>query len=233
MPEDPNAEPASLLVQPLQETPLPEGADQFAARMFSMLDGQPKDDAVVEEAFAGMDDVLDQIAAGLYRMASMLVGEGENAIRLVETAIATADVSACSDAMEARKSSRRALCAEALDTLAGRDAASLATPEGLEHAATCINDDDLDAAGESNAELEQMMAGADNDHMRVWLESLPTAMRTIFVLRAVAGFSTGETAELLREHGGASAAGWNGDAVRELFRQGMCSLASQALHAAR
>ena len=77
-----------------------------------------------------------------------------------------------------------------------------------------------------------MIGGPDRDHVRNWLEGLPTAMRTIFVLRAVAGFTAGETAALLRAHGGSEAAGWNRDAVAELFRQGLCSLASQVLQAA-
>jgi hypothetical protein len=77
-----------------------------------------------------------------------------------------------------------------------------------------------------------MIAGPERDRVRNWLESLPTVQRTIFVLRAVAGFTTAETAALLAEHGGPQAAGWSGDAVRELFRQGLCSLASQLLQAA-
>jgi hypothetical protein len=77
-----------------------------------------------------------------------------------------------------------------------------------------------------------MIAGPDRDRVRNWLESLPTSMRTIFVLRAVAGFTTAETAHLLEAHGGLQASGWSEDAVRELFRQGLCSLASQVLHAA-
>jgi len=97
---------------------------------------------------------------------------------------------------------------------------------------SCIDDNDLDAAGVATEELERMIAGPDRDRVRSWLESLPTAMRTIFVLRAVAGFTTSETAGLLREHGGPDASGWSEDAVRELFRQGLCSLASQVLHAA-
>jgi len=36
---------------------------------------------------------------------------------------------------------------------------------------------------------------------------------------------------MLAEHGGKGAEGWNADAVREFFRQGLCSLASQLIHA--
>jgi hypothetical protein len=101
----------------------------------------------------------------------------------------------------------------------------------LEPASTCIEDDDLASAGISTAELEKMIAGPERDRVRSWLESLPTAQRTVFVLRAVAEFTAAETAALLQTHGGVQAAGWTPEAVRETFRQGLCSLASQLLHA--
>jgi hypothetical protein len=178
-----------------------------------------------------MDDVFDAIAAGFYSMASMLVGEGEESVRLVETAVATAEVAACSDPHGARKSARRALCEAALEALAHRDAGSLAAPEGLEAIATCIEDDDLDAAGVSRDELERMIAGPDRERVREWLESLSTASRTVFVLRAVAGFTAAETAGMLAARGGPAAAGWTAEAVREVFRQALCSLASQLIQA--
>lgn len=212
--------------------PIPARAREFNDRVHGLLDGQPKDEATVAKALDGMDEMFDLIAAGMYSIASMLVGEGEDSIRLVETAVANADLAACDDPAEARKKSRLALCAAALDTLAARNTASLAAPQGLEHAATCIEDDDLDAAGVSSEELERMIAGPDRDRVRNWLESLPAVLRTIFVLRAVAGLTTAETADLLKAHGGPQAAGWSGDAVRELFRQGLCSLASHVLQAA-
>jgi len=205
--------------------PVPFGAREFTERVHGLLDGQQKDEATVAKAFDGLDEMFDLIAAGMYSIASMLVGEGEDSIRLVETAVANAELSQAHDALEARKNSRRALCAAALDMLTARDAASLAAPQGLEHSVTCIDDDELDMAGVSGEELERMISGPDRDRVRNWLEGLPTAMRAIFVLRAVAG-------DLLRAHGGEQAAGWNEDAVRELFRQGLCSLAGQVLHAA-
>jgi hypothetical protein len=183
------------------------------------------------DACSDIDRIFDQIAAGLYSLASMLVGEGDESARLVETVVSTVQVSACCDPAASRQNSRRALAAAAIEILERRNPGSLAAPEGLEHAVTCIEDDDLDSAGVSHQELERMMAGPDRDHVRNWLESLPTELRTIFVLRAVAGFSAAQTAALLAEHGGPSAAGWTADAVRELFRQGLCSLASQILHA--
>jgi hypothetical protein len=227
MPRDFPSLPDSLI--PPQ--PLPPGADAFARQIHDLLEGRPKDEATVARAFEGLDDMFDKIAAGLYSLASMLVGEGEEGARVVETAISNVEVSGDPNPREARQNSRRALSAAAIGILAGRDPRSLAAPEGLEHAVTCIEDDDLDAASEYGEELERMIAGPDRDRVRNWLESLPTAMRTIFVLRAVAGFSAAETATLLAENGGPQAAGWTPEAVREYFRQGLCSLASQLLQA--
>jgi len=178
-----------------------------------------------------MDNMFDIIAAGLYSLASMLVGEGEDSIRLVEAAIAGAEVSAGSNAQASHRSSRLTLATAAIEVLARRDPKGLVAPEHLEHAVTCIDDDDLDAAAEARESMERMIAGPDRERVRAWLESLPTAMRTIYVLRAVAGFSAADTAGLLATHGGRAAAGWTPEAVRELFRQALCSLASQLIHA--
>jgi len=212
------------------DQPLPVGADAFARQVHGLLDGQPKDEATVTRALEGLDDIFDHIAEGLYSLASMLVGEGEESARLVEAAVADVDISACSDPREARQNSRRALVAAALETLNRRDAGSLAAPEGLEPAVTCIDDDDLDAASQYGEELERMISGPDRDRVRTWLASLPTVLRAVFVMRAVAGFGASETAGLLAAHGGSTAVGWTPEAVRELFRQGLCSLASQLIH---
>jgi hypothetical protein len=210
---------------------VPAGAHDFSERVSGLLDGQPKDEATVGKALDGMDGMLDLIAAGLYSLASMLVGEGEDSVRLVETAVANAEVSVCHNPVEARQSSRRALCIAALDTIAQRDPGCLALPEDLKAAATCIDDDDLDAAGESGQELLRMLDGPDRDRVKKWLASLATIPRTIFVFRAVAGFTPAETARLLAEHGGPQAAGWTEWAVREFCRQALCSLASQLIQA--
>jgi alkylation response protein AidB-like acyl-CoA dehydrogenase len=213
--------------------PVPEGAEEFSRTVHGLLDGQPKDEATVTDALSGMDAMLDAIAAGLYSMASMLVGEGEDSIRLVETAIERTEISSGDDAIHARQSSRRTLCRAAIELIASRTLGSLAAPEWLEHVSTCIGDDDLESAGISRAELENMLAGPNRQNVKNWIESLSTPVRVIFVLRAVAGFSAQETTTILVEHGGKGAEGWNVDAVREIFRQGLCSLASQLIHAVR
>jgi hypothetical protein len=211
--------------------PIPDHANAFSERMNKLLDGQPKDDAAVAHALDGMDEIFDLIAARLYSLASMLVGEGEDSVRLVESAVANTEVSGCHNPVQSRKSSRRALSIVALETIARRDPASLAAPEGFQPAVTCIEDDDLDAAGVSTQELDGILAGPQRGRARKWLASLPTATRIIFALRAVAGFTSPETAALLAAHGGPRSAAWTPDAVREFFRQGLCSLASQLIQA--
>jgi DNA-directed RNA polymerase specialized sigma24 family protein len=183
------------------------------------------------EAEDGLEAIFELVAAGLYSLASMLLGEGEESVRLVEDAVANAEVSVCQDPEVARQSSRRELCAAALKLLAQRDPASLAAPEGLTPASVCIEEDDLAAAGISREELKGMIAGPERDRVREWLESLPVWIRAVFVLRAVAGFNATETAALLRTHGGPEAASWTPEAAREVYRQGLCSLASQLLQA--
>ncbi len=211
--------------------PMPAGAEAFTRSVQGLLDGRAKGDAEVAQALTGLDEMLDMIAAGLYSMASMLVGEGEESVRLVEHTVATAEVKRCGDPFEARRSARRALVKTALETMARREPGSLAAPEGESGPVTCIEDDDLDSVGVSTQELERMIAGPDRDRVREWLRNLPTTLRTVFVLRAVAGFTSAETAALLAAHGGAGAEGWTDSAVREVFRQALCSLASQLIHA--
>ncbi|MDE3199530.1 MAG: hypothetical protein KGN79_01315 [Acidobacteriota bacterium] len=209
---------------------VPEGAEAFSEQVHSMLNGQPKDEATVNRSFAGMDAMFDRIAAGLYTMASMLVGEGEQSIRLIETAITTAEFAPGESAAEARQSNRRALAMAAIRLLSERDPDSLAAPTDMDTGGGCIGDEDLDAAGVSGEELEQMLSGPDRGRLRTWLEGLPTAMRVIFVLRAVAVLSAAEIAALLDAHGGPAAKSWTAGQVREVSRQALCSLASQLLH---
>lgn len=226
MPNHPNYSSSASLIPP---PPIPEGAEEFSERVRGLLDGHAKDEATVERALEGMDAMLDAIAAGLYSLASMLVGEGEDSVRLVETAIATTEISACNDPVQGRKLSRAALSKAALQMIAERDAASLSAPEVLESGGGCIDDDDLDAV--SRSQLEQMMCGNNRDRLRDWLAKLPTDVRTVFALRAVAGMTAREAAEMLAQYGGPKAAAWNADGVRTVFRQGLCSLASQMLQA--
>jgi len=208
----------------------PEGV-AFFEQVTGMLDGQPKDPAAVEAALTGWDGVLERIAAETYRVASMLLGEGEQAIGLIERVVAELDLQACNSPAEARHNSRLLLAADAIAILGKRNAASLAAPEGDSGPSSCIEDDDLEAAGVTPDELERMISGPEAYRLRNWLEGLSVSLRVIFVLRAVAGLSSPEIAGLLAEHGGDEAGQWTPDAVRGTFRQALCSLASQLIHA--
>lgn len=177
------------------------------------------------------NDMFDRIGANLYTVASMLVGQGEESIQLVEKAIATAEVASSDNAGQALKKDQLALCRAAIDVLRRRNPGSLSAPAGLAQAHTCIEDDDLDAAGVSRDDLSKMIAGPDRDRLRAWLGGLSDELRVVFVLRAVAGFTSAETASLLASHGAPSVTVWTAEAVREVFRQALCSLASQLLHA--
>jgi hypothetical protein len=209
--------------------PVAAATEARAEQPHGLPEGQISGNAEAAKAFESIDDLIGRIAAGLYSVASMLLGEGEERVRLVETA--AAEVLVCCDPAKARQSSLRALGAAALDLLDKRSPNCLAAPEGLEPATTCIEDNDLASVGISSEELKKMLGGAERERVRNWLASLPVAMHTVFVLRAVAGFTAAETTTLLREHGGLQAAAWTPELAREVFRQGLCSLASQLIHA--
>jgi hypothetical protein len=208
----------------------PEGAALFD-EVVGMLDGSPKDPAQVAAKLAPWDGVLERIAAEQYRIASMLLGEGEEAIAAIERVVAGIDLTHCSSPAEARHQSRLLIAAECISVLQQRDAAALAAPEGDAGPVSCIEDDDLSSAGVAPDELERMISGPESHRLRDWLEGLPASLRVIFVLRAIAGLTSADAAGLLAEHGGPQAAGWTADAVRSSFRQGLCSLASQLIHA--
>ncbi|HWT66339.1 MAG TPA: hypothetical protein VN151_09495 [Terracidiphilus sp.] len=211
--------------------PLPPGAREFSHQVTTLLDGQPKDDATVAKALAGHEEVLDVIAAGMYAVASMMVGEGEDSVRIIEEAIANTSISPCADPEEGRRNNRRAIAEAAIAKLVERTPGCLDAPEGMDFPHTCIEDDDLESAGVTSDQLQSMIAGPDRGRVRAWLESLPVPQRTVFVLRAVAAIPSQEAASLLAANGGPGAAGWTADHVREVFRLGLCSLASQLIQA--
>jgi len=219
----------------LPEEPIdPQGA-AFFEKVTDMLDGRPKDPSVVEQALSGWDELLEKVGAELYRIASMLLGEGEQAIGLIERVVANIDLPACGSHAEARHRARLLLASDAISILRQCDSTarttSLAAPADDSGPASCIEDDDLEAAGVTPDELEQMISGPEGHRLRDWLEGLSIPLRVVFVLRAVAGLSSAEISGLLAKHGGPAAQDWNPDAVRSTFRQALCSLASQLIHA--
>jgi hypothetical protein len=196
-----------------------------------MPDRQSRKSGVMQAASSGGDVLLEKIAGELYGIASMLLGEGEEAVGLIERVVTNADIPTCCDQAEARRKARLLLAADAIAVLGRRDSASLAAPGDDSGPASCIEDDDLSAAGVTPDELEQMIAGPESHRLRDWLEGLSVSLRVIFVLRAIAALTSVEAGGLLAKYGGPKAADWTPEAVRGSFRQALCSLASQLIHA--
>ncbi len=175
------------------------------------------------------------MAAELFQLASLLVGEGEPALRLIESSLASIAIDPCLDPEAAREQARARVVRGALQSLSAAQPAAFSV--GLMTAAhdPCIQDDDLQAAGIPPAELRGWLEQGSRPEMkqglRSSLEKLPPAQRTIFVQRAVLGQGNEAAATLLREAGGAEAAGWTPQTVGEAFRQALCSLANSLAHA--
>jgi hypothetical protein len=216
---------SSSLIAPV---PLPPGAEVLGQRVRSFLEGQSPYDASVAEAFKGMEEAMDFIAASMYNLASMLLGEGEECVTLVEKGVAAAGASICQDAEVLRRDGIRYVCSEALRLIESREPGALSAPDTAARTVNCLDGDDLEGAGISRADLDRMMEGPERVRVRAWLEGLPAIVRVVFAMRVVGGFCGVETAKLLAE---AAGGGWTPEAVSEIFRQGLCSLASQLLHA--
>jgi len=114
--------------------PIPAEAHAFNKRMRGLMDGTPKDEATVAQAFEGMDEMLDMIAASMYSLASMLVGEGEDSVRLVETAVASAEIFTASYSLagtaspSSLRNSRRRICLNLSNCASSRVAISAGSP---------------------------------------------------------------------------------------------------------
>ena len=197
------------------------------------LDGGliPEESTPLPTETSDWEGLFEDIAADLYRVASMLLGEGEEAIGLVEQAIGGDAIAVGESFEQARHASRLLIAGPAIRILGKRDGAALAAPEvDADGPVSCIEGDELDAAGVTSAELEAMLTGPDNHRLRGWIEGLDVQLRITFVLRAVANLTSPEVAGLLSEYGGPEGAGWTPEAVRTVFRQALCSLAGQLLH---
>jgi hypothetical protein len=120
MPEEPDPMPEELIAQSDNRSPSrPAPAPPFSKRMRGLMNDRPQDDAKAVAPPKGKDEIVDWIAVELYNLASMLVGEGEQSVRLVEATVTQAEVSVCQERnMAQQQKSRRALCTAALELLA-------------------------------------------------------------------------------------------------------------------
>jgi len=179
----------------------------------------------------GCSDVLVQdTAVRLFQTAALLLGDGDEAVRLVEETMAGADVDPCADGSQATAVLQNQLVQAAIRELSQRQPGSFVAAETGGGNARCIDDDDLSAAGVSPVQLSQLIEGDGRSQLRDWLEHLPAAQRAVFVERAMLGQDNAATAQTLRVAGGESAAGWTSDKVSDDFRQALCSLANSLAH---
>jgi len=176
------------------------------------------------------------MAAELFQLASLLVGDGDRALSLIERSLATMEIDPCLNPVLAREQARACIVRDSLAELALEQPAAFDTHAtgSMEHD-PCIQDDDLQAAGITPVQLrswlEQQAKPELRRGLRDWLEELPLVQRAIFVQRAVLGQGNEAAATLLRETGGPQAKGWTSQNVSDTFRQALCSLANSLAHA--
>ena len=175
------------------------------------------------------DRLVQDTAAKLFQTAAFLLGDGDDAGRLVEETLAGAEVDPCADGSRATALLQGQLVRAGIRKLAQRQPGSFAAAEISGSNALCIDDNDLAASGVSPSQLSQLL-DEGRSQLRDWLEQLPPAQRAIFVERAVLGQDNAATAEMLRSAGGEIAAGWTADKVSGIFRQALCSLANSLAH---
>jgi DNA-directed RNA polymerase specialized sigma24 family protein len=170
-------------------------------------------------------------AAELYKLAALMLGNESEALSLVESTVADVEVDPCAPEDEGVDTARRHLIEAAVTRMNEADPAAFAAPAQGDGPATCIEDDDLSAAGISAAQIAELVNGAagTGDRLRAWLEQLPLAQRAIFVQRAVLGWDNGTTAATLA-NGTGTKTGWSAAQVSETFRQALCSLANALVH---
>jgi DNA-directed RNA polymerase specialized sigma24 family protein len=175
----------------------------------------------------GDASTLPQTAAELFQLASLLMGNGATAVSLVEDTRQQAEVDPCQDPEAALATARRQVLVRAVERLQTTDPEGLRAPSGVAAQGGCVQDDDLSAAGVSHAQLAEWLAGAGRKELREWLGALSPAQRVIFVERAVLGEGSAETAAVLA----AASASWTPDAVGQVYREALCSLANALAHA--
>jgi hypothetical protein len=165
-------------------------------------------------------------ALQLFQIAALMLGDEEEAVSLVEESVAKVEADPCADAPLAYAEARSRLVETAVRRMAGLYPGAFAVPTAQSTGETCVETDDLGAAGLTGEQFGALISGAGRAGMREWLERLAPALRAIFVLRAVAGQDGEQTAESLRRSGATGAQAWRRDLVGNAYREALCSLAS-------
>ncbi|MBV8114224.1 MAG: hypothetical protein JO300_05750 [Silvibacterium sp.] len=172
-----------------------------------------------------------ETAAELYQLAALMLGDEGEAASLVESTVADVDVDPCEAEEAAVDTARHHLVEAAVARMSLADPEAFVVPAQAGSPATCIEDDDLAAAGFSAEQIAGLLNGPENGkQLRDWLDQLPAAQRAIFVQRAVLGWNNDATAASLTNGSGATRM-WSSAQVADTFRQALCSLANSLVHA--
>jgi hypothetical protein len=161
----------------------------------------------------------------MYRFAALMLGNEAEALSLVENTVAAVEIDPCTDPCAVKGLVRERVLAGTLAIMHLQDPASFADMPKTDSAGSCLEDD---ATPVSGAEMSELMASAGSEHLRDWLSRLSQAQRAVFVQRAVLGSSNAATARAI--NGVARPPVWTAEAVSNLFRQALCSLASSLVH---
>jgi len=164
----------------------------------------------------------------LFQTAALMLGDEMAALNLVEQSVAAVEMDPCADGAAARASYGRELVQRALGHVAALYPGQM-QPAAAADLGGCVETDDLEAAGISRQQLEQMLSGSSRTRMRQWLEGLAPVERVVFVMRAVLGRSSADSASLLAHSTGAA---WDEVHVGGAYRSALCSLASALVHSA-
>jgi DNA-directed RNA polymerase specialized sigma24 family protein len=175
---------------------------------------------------------VQDTAVELYQLAALMLGNEDDALALVEQTVSQAEIDPCEQEDVAADLVRHQLVGAAVARMKQNNPQGFLAPAATDgDHVTCIEGDDLSAAGITSEELAELVSGAGREEMRAWLEQLPVAQRAIFVQRAVLGWGNGETAHTLEQASGGGSV-WQPQQVSDVFRQALCSLATSLVHSA-
>lgn len=169
----------------------------------------------------------ENAAVEMYRFAALMLGNEAEALRLVESTVASVEIDPCADPRAAKGLVSDRVLDGALAIMHRQDPASFGDLPPAVSGSGCLEDDG--ATPLSGEQLSELMTVSGRGPLREWLNRLTQAQRAVFIQRAVLGRTNADTARAINRI--ARPAVWSAEAVSSLFRQSLCSLASALVHA--
>src|SRR5277367_5653736 len=99
-------------------------------------------------------------AVELYQLAALMLGDEAEALALVESTVESVEVDPCAPEDEAVDAARHHLVEAAVGRMSLAHPDAFAVPVQSDGPVTCIEDDDLSAAGISSAQIAELVNGA-------------------------------------------------------------------------